>query len=189
MYFAYGRNARPGMRAKTTFDAVVLGERTGTTRFAVWPGFERYRRLQKGALIEFFENREMKGRSVIVAVDEVREIDIAALDDAGIAELSRAEGWSVDAMRGFGKKYGRGVQVLYHVAGPLPDVREAPPAREPTPAAQSAGSGAGGTAIMSENSPRCCAARRCAARNSASKRTERSCPSGVMAPSSSRCRE
>jgi hypothetical protein len=128
MYFSFGKNARTGLSAKTTFDAVVTGERTSTTRFLAWPGAARYQRLNKGDLIQFFEDREMRGRSVVVAVDLVRQIDLGELDEVQLEAWSKAEGWSVSAARGFGAKYGRGVQVLYHVVGPLPALRETAPA-------------------------------------------------------------
>jgi hypothetical protein len=41
MYFSYGRDARSDVCSKTTFNAVLAGERSLTTRFPVWPGYER----------------------------------------------------------------------------------------------------------------------------------------------------
>jgi hypothetical protein len=41
MYFSYGRDARSGLKSTTTFDAILAGERSSTTRFPSWPGYER----------------------------------------------------------------------------------------------------------------------------------------------------
>lgn len=117
MYFAYGRDARTGLQSKTTFEAILAGERTSTTRFAVWPGSERYRALKVGDTIRFFEDREMRGRHVDVVVTELpRDIDLARCSQADLASWSACEGWSENAGRGYGRRYGLGLQVRYKAA-------------------------------------------------------------------------
>jgi hypothetical protein len=114
MYFSYGRDARPGMRTSTTFDAILAGERTSTTRFASWPQFSAYRDLKVGDRLRFFADRSMKGRSVDVVVTELpREIDLARCSQAELEAWSAAEGWSASSGRGYGRRYGVGVQIRY----------------------------------------------------------------------------
>jgi hypothetical protein len=114
MYFAFGRDACPGLRSRTTFEAILAGERTSTTRFPAWPGYERWKGLKAGDRVRFFEDREMRGRFVDVVVTETpKEIDLAGCSPAEIAEWSLAEGWSETAGRGYGRKYGPGLQLRY----------------------------------------------------------------------------
>lgn len=48
MYFFYVRDARLGLNSKRRFDAILAGERSSTTRFPAWPGYERRRKLKVG---------------------------------------------------------------------------------------------------------------------------------------------
>jgi len=117
MYFAYGRDARPGLRSRSTFEAILAGERTSTTRFPAWPGYERWKGLKAGDSVRFFEDREMRGRFVdVVVTDTPKEIDLASCSQAAISGWSLAEGWSESAGRGYGRKYGPGLQIRYRVA-------------------------------------------------------------------------
>ena len=117
MYFAFGRSRRGGVRSATTFAAILAGERTSTTRFAVWPGHARWQGVREGDVVRFFEDREMRGASVdvVVTADPV-EVDLAACDEATLEAWSLAEGWSREAGRGFGAKNGVGLQVRYRLA-------------------------------------------------------------------------
>jgi hypothetical protein len=117
MYFAFGRDARPGLRSRTTFEAILAGERTSTTRFPAWPGYERWKGLKAGDRVRFFEDREMRGRSADVVVTETpKNIVLARCSAAEIAAWSLAEGWSESAGRGYGRKYGPGLQIRYRIA-------------------------------------------------------------------------
>ncbi|MBK1669081.1 hypothetical protein CKO28_13665 [Rhodovibrio sodomensis] len=113
MYFSYGSGKRADVESDSTFDAILAGERTSTTRFDAWRGTDRWRGLRPGQKVRFFADRERKGRAVDVTVQEVREVDLAAMADAQMEAWSRAEGWSVEAGRQYGQKYGAGVQVIY----------------------------------------------------------------------------
>ncbi|WP_152568965.1 hypothetical protein [Microvirga sp. BSC39] len=46
MHFSYGRDAWSGLNSKATFDAILAGERSSTTRFPSWPGYERWKALK-----------------------------------------------------------------------------------------------------------------------------------------------
>ncbi|PZR84462.1 MAG: hypothetical protein DI537_32855 [Stutzerimonas stutzeri] len=114
MYFAYGRDARAGLSSKTTFQAILAGERTSTTRFAAWPGSDRYRALKVGDKIRFFEDRDMRGRHVDVVVTELpRDIDLARCSADELVKWSQCEGWSEAAGRGYGRRYGVGLQIRF----------------------------------------------------------------------------
>src|SRR3546814_16234203 len=46
MYFKYGRDRRAGVSSESTFDAIVAGERTSTTRFPAWGGYKRWEEMR-----------------------------------------------------------------------------------------------------------------------------------------------
>ena len=113
MYFSYGRSRREGVQAASTFEAILSGERTSTTRFDNWQGSDRWGRLKPGAVVRMFEDKEMKGRHVDVRVTGVERIDLAQCSDARMEEWSKAEGWSTTAGRDYGAKNQPGWQVRY----------------------------------------------------------------------------
>ena len=114
MYFSFGWEARPDVKSSTTFDAILEGERTSTTRFDKWKGSDRWGQLRKGDLVRFYEDREMKGKSVVVKVDSVERIDMRTLDDRQREDWSKAEGWSVLHAKKSAERYGAGFQIRYH---------------------------------------------------------------------------
>lgn len=135
MYFAYGRDARPGLRTRTTFEAILAGERTSTTRFPAWPGHERWARVKPGDRVRFYEDREMRGRFVdCIVTDPPRPIDLAECDAPSLAAWSQAEGWSEAAGRGYGRRYGVGLQVRYRRADESPNPDAETPKATPAPA-------------------------------------------------------
>jgi hypothetical protein len=103
MYFAYSGESRPEIASKTTFDAILDGERSSTTRFPQWGGIQRWESLKKGDLIRFFDDKNMKGKSVVVAVDSISRIDLSACAESDLKGWSKAEGWS----EGHGRQIGR----------------------------------------------------------------------------------
>lgn len=116
MYFAFGRSARPNLQSKTTFDAILAGERTSTTRFPAWGGYARWKALNKGDIVRFYEDREMQGRYIDVVIDAVEAIKLASCTDDQIEAWSEVEGWTAAAGRDFGQRYGAGLQIRYHIA-------------------------------------------------------------------------
>lgn len=113
MYFSYGASRRRGVSAATTFEGILSGERTSTTRFDTWRGSDRWGDLKAGAVVRFFEDKEMNGRFVDVRVTGVDRIDLAKCSEQRLEEWSKAEGWSPQAGRNFGNKDGAGWQVRY----------------------------------------------------------------------------
>lgn len=72
MYFQYGKNKRSGVTANSTFDVILRGERTSTTRFDIWKGSERWKSVRHGdIIIRFFEDKFKKEHHVDVIVDNV----------------------------------------------------------------------------------------------------------------------
>lgn len=113
MYFAFGRSKREGVSSTTTFDAILAGERTSTTRFPAWGGYSRWEAMKPGETVRFFEDKEMRGRYVDVRVTGVEPIDLKNCSRDRLEDWSKSEGWSTDAGRGYGEKYGPGVQIRY----------------------------------------------------------------------------
>ncbi|WP_298842278.1 macro domain-containing protein [uncultured Salinicola sp.] len=114
MYFAFGWEARPDVKSQTTFDAILDGERTSTTRFDKWKNSDRWGKLKRGDLVRFYEDREMEGKSVVVRVDSVERIDMRTLTDEGREKWSKAEGWSTLHAKKSAERYGAGFQIRYH---------------------------------------------------------------------------
>lgn len=117
MYFSFGRDRREGVSSETTFEAILAGERTSTTRFPSWGGYSRWKSMKPGEVVRFFEDREMRGRFVDVRVKGVEALDLERCSPERLEEWSQAEGWSPEAGRGYGRKNGEGLQIRYE---PIP---------------------------------------------------------------------
>jgi predicted NAD-dependent protein-ADP-ribosyltransferase YbiA (DUF1768 family)/O-acetyl-ADP-ribose deacetylase (regulator of RNase III) len=117
MYFSYGRGRRPGVQSASTFEAVLSGERTSTTRFDNWKGSDRWGRMKPGTVVRMFEDQDKSGRFVDVRVTGVERIDLAGASPERLEDWSKAEGWSVEAGREYGRKNQPGWQVRYE---PIP---------------------------------------------------------------------
>lgn len=113
MYFSYGRSRRPGVESESTFDAIVAGERTSTTRFPQWGNYDSWSNMKAGDVVRFYEDKEMRGRHVDVRVTGVKEIDLKHCSPERLEEWSKVEGWSKEAGRNFGQRYGIGAQIGY----------------------------------------------------------------------------
>lgn len=120
MYFKYGNSRREGFTAETTFDAILKGERTSTTRYKEWGALERWEKLSPGSVVRFYEDKEMRGRSVDVVVTSLQRVSLREMDDRQLDEWSKVEGWSVAHGRVSARKYSEGVQIRYA----LPDSPE-----------------------------------------------------------------
>lgn len=120
MYFRYGNSRREGFTADTTFDAILKGERTSTTRYKEWGALERWEKLEPGSVVRFYEDKEMRGRSVDVVVTSLQRVSLREMDDRQLDEWSKVEGWSVAHGRESARKYSEGVQIRYA----LPDSPE-----------------------------------------------------------------
>ena len=55
MVYAYNSEARPGLKAKTTFEAIKTGERTATTRYVSDGHYSYWSTIKKGDIVEFID--------------------------------------------------------------------------------------------------------------------------------------
>lgn len=113
MYFKYGNSRREGFKSETTFDAILEGERTSTTRYKEWGPLERWEKLEPGAVVRFYEDKEMRGRSVDVVVTGLQRISLRDMNEKQLEEWSKVEGWSVAHAKESARKYSEGVQIRY----------------------------------------------------------------------------
>lgn len=58
MYMAYNGNKRPEVTSDTTFDAIINGERTATSRHENWPGTDWWKTLNVGDVITLRDTKE-----------------------------------------------------------------------------------------------------------------------------------
>jgi len=90
MTFAYGNNKRSDVKADTTFDAILSGERTATTRYITSDAFGYWYNIKPGDIITW---ESADGRTVDVRATT----GLYALNMSGMtpSEWSKLEGWSV----------------------------------------------------------------------------------------------
>lgn len=138
MYFKYDGKARPEIKSASTFDAILAGERTGTTRFPDWykwnPAlYEQLKQIPPGTEINFFDTPKMTNDSRVVTVRTVPTKRSQSLGLGGSAheltyqdlvdnpqwlELwSKREGWSPSEGLNFFRKYGKGTQIPFELVG------------------------------------------------------------------------
>ena len=93
--FEFGKNARRDVISKTTFDAVVNGERTSTTRVNKFAD-QAFKSVEPGHVIEFTSG---DGRKVRVVVEDVLAVRLSKDDKSIVQVKSKVDGsW---------KEYGR----------------------------------------------------------------------------------
>jgi hypothetical protein len=113
LWFTYGRSARLGLESKTTFDAVIAGERVSTTRFRSWPCYKAWSDLPSGSLVRFHDKKDKTGRSLIVRIGEAMPLDLAGCDETTLQVWSLAEGWSIEKGRCFGRNLGTALWIRH----------------------------------------------------------------------------
>jgi ribA/ribD-fused uncharacterized protein len=150
MYFKYGRDRRPDFQSESTFEAILAGERTSTTRYKEWGGMERWESLKPGSIARFYEDKDMRGKSVDVVVLSTERVSLRDMDAQRLEDWSRVEGWSVEHARASARKYTEGVQIRYALpdspegrealalsrGGPTEAVRESASPERPAPVRQ-----------------------------------------------------
>ena len=121
MYFAFSTLARPGLKAKTCFEAIVNGERTSTTRFEAdsYAQFHKWKSLKPGDIVRVWSKRWNKGLgkfggdSLLIEITKnPKEIDLETIDRE---EWSLVEGWSskwIDHHINTGESL-KGIQIRY----------------------------------------------------------------------------
>lgn len=91
MVFSYGNNKRNDVNSKTTFDAIINGERTATTRFESDGHIDYWKNLKVGDIVEFSNG---KGKSILVRITKPLHKLVGSGKTAEI--WSKLEGWSID---------------------------------------------------------------------------------------------
>lgn len=90
MTFSYGQNKRPDVKAGTTIQAIIDGQRTATTRYESDGNLDYWKSANVGDIIEF---EGANGESVKVRVTKA----LTKLpEDQSAEEWSKKEGWSVE---------------------------------------------------------------------------------------------
>jgi hypothetical protein len=126
LWFRYGGQRREGIVSNSTFDAVLCGERTSTTRFHAWPGHAAWSRLRVGGLVRFHEKKDHDGRTLVVEVTGISEINLWTCTAEEIECWSRHEGWSVNKGRCLGQQLGPALWLRHRLLWPSPVPPAAP---------------------------------------------------------------
>ena len=70
LWFRYGRQKRPGVTAASTFEAVLAGERSSTTRFLCWPGHAMWAAVRHGDLVREIASLEERWLEVMSELEQ-----------------------------------------------------------------------------------------------------------------------
>jgi hypothetical protein len=118
MYFSYNGLQRPEVLARTTFDAIIAGQRTATTRFPEDANADYWFDTEEGDIITWWSgNKVGEGRSVTVQVTSVVPVDFTQMSDQELENWSKLEGWSL----GYAKNKrtanirNKGIQIRYRI--------------------------------------------------------------------------
>lgn len=123
LWFRYGKSKRNGISSATTFDAVLAGERVSTTRFARWPGHNKWIQVVPGDLVKFWEQKGNTGRDLIVRVTSIQEINLWTCDRELLEEWSRCEGWLPEKGRALGGELGVALWFKHDLVWPRPELK------------------------------------------------------------------
>ena len=115
MDFDYLGEQASDVKSLNTFDAILNGERTATTRFQK---LNYWGDLQVGDTI-LFSSKD--GRNMLVRVNEdLKEVDFANMTDSEIKYWSKIEGWSIDKANKFAKQKKKGIQIKFELVDRTP---------------------------------------------------------------------
>ena len=117
MKYSYGNEKRSDVKADTTFDAILSGERTATTRYSNANAWDYWKDVKAGDTITW---KSADGRTVDVIVTK----DIHPLKGSGktIKDWSKLEGWSIDHFNKKVKhKLDKAWQIEFKLAPTQPD--------------------------------------------------------------------
>jgi exodeoxyribonuclease-5 len=116
MSFSYNNLQRPDVLSKTTFDAIVTGERIATTRFPEDTGSSYWFDTMPGDTITFWSGKSTnQGKAIDVKVISVNPVDFTKMTDEELENWSKLEGWSLDYARnkkGLPKR-NKGIQIVF----------------------------------------------------------------------------
>jgi predicted NAD-dependent protein-ADP-ribosyltransferase YbiA (DUF1768 family) len=121
MSFAYLNNGRSDISSKTTFEAILNGERTSTSQWSDNKGYSYWTDTKVGDTIKFWsDNTVGSGQSVLVKVTGVNKIDMSKMTDVELEAWSKAEGWSFEQAKGRSRMNtkNKGIQIRYELLDP-----------------------------------------------------------------------
>ena len=116
MTFEYGENKRSDVKANSTFDAILSGERTATTRYESQGSLDYWKQAKVGDTITWESN---DGRTVDVIVTKA----LHPLKGSGktAEQWSKLEGWSTEYFnKNVKSKLDEAWQIEYKLATPTP---------------------------------------------------------------------
>ena len=90
MIYDYNGMSRPEIKSKSTFDAILNGERTATTRYASQGHIDSWKSLNVGDVVKFRSN---DGRVLYVKIIKKAAV---LTKDTNAEEWSKKEGWSTE---------------------------------------------------------------------------------------------
>ena len=120
MSFQYGDNKRDDVVSDNTFEAILQGERTATTRYYTNDAYAYWAKAKPGQIIKFWSGDKIgEGQMLLVKVTDKRLIDFSKMSDEEIEDWSKLEGWSFE----YGAKHrnpgfsesNKGIQILYEL--------------------------------------------------------------------------
>ena len=91
MTYSYGDNKRPDVESTTTFEAIINGERTATTRYASDGNIDYWKDLKIGDIVGF---KSADGKGIVYV--RITKPLTKLTPDTNAEEWSKKEGWSVD---------------------------------------------------------------------------------------------
>jgi hypothetical protein len=95
MHFSYRGSQRPEVTSLTTFEAIIKGERTATTRYAGHAGYSSWVKTKPGDIVKFWSGTTVgSGQSLLVKIKSKKTIDFPKMSDSQIEAWSKLEGWS-----------------------------------------------------------------------------------------------
>ena len=118
MYFSYNGLQRPEVLAKTTFDAILAGQRTATTRYPQDFDADYWFDTEPGDIITWWSGAKTgQGKSVTVEVTSVVPVDFTQMSDQELENWSKLEGWSIGYAKSkrIAKTRNKGIQIRFRV--------------------------------------------------------------------------
>lgn len=91
LWFRYAGQKQDDVVFSCPFDATLCSERSSTTRFLAWPGHAAWARLHAGDLVRFWDDKERRGRSLVVRLTAIAPLDLAECDEDALQAWNRAQ--------------------------------------------------------------------------------------------------
>ena len=128
MYFPYDRQQRSEVHSKTTFEAVIQGERKSTTRYSGDGHLDFWLSFKKGTLLKCRSTRDKNDSKVeyvyVEITEDPTEITPDMINDPAFLERwSKAEGWSQEYLKKSAQEHFAKGERIYWIQYKLVDPR------------------------------------------------------------------